>query len=275
MCMTPITITIPRTNEQVAVPCGKCPLCLARRISGWSFRLMEEDRVSTSSQFITLTYDTKTVPITKAGFMSLSKEHLQLYFKRVRKAHPVDIRLKYYVCGEYGEESYRPHYHLLLFNALPDTAQALWDKGDTFTGSVTGASVGYTLKYMCKARRIPLHRNDDRLPEFSLMSKKLGASYLKPNMIAWHQANLLDRMYINIGDGKKAAMPRYYKNKIYDQEQRNIIAGHHKGQHEVETINAISEYSGNASYAWEKNQAVKAAYQNMYHSNKLRQTSQN
>jgi len=179
MCLKPITIKIPRTGEQVAVPCGKCPECLARRISGWSFRLMQEDKVSTSSHFVTLTYAPETVPITKNGFMSLSKRHLQLFFKKLRKVNP--DKLKYYAAGEYGNVGRRPHYHILLFNAIPDTILPSWGNGSIDIGTVSAASVGYTLKYMCKPSRIPLHRNDDRLPEFSLMSKNWGliTSHLK------------------------------------------------------------------------------------------------
>lgn len=42
-------------------------------------------------------------------------------------------------------------------------------------------------------------------------------------MIAWHQADQNTRMYCNIEGGKKIAMPRYYKNKIYTDEQRERI----------------------------------------------------
>lgn len=78
-------------------------------------------------------------------------------------------------------------------------------------------------------------------------------------------------MYINIGDGKKAAMPRYFKNKIYTNEQRSEIAGYQKGEIEKRTTELLLQYSGNSSFAREKNQAVKAAYEKMYHNNSSRQ----
>lgn len=172
MCISAIAIKNKRTDEMISVPCGKCPQCLARRISGWSFRLMQEDKISESSYFVTLTYEPKTVPITKAGYMSLSKRHLQLFFKRLRKNN--SNKLKYYAVGEYGTQGMRPHYHMLLFNAVPGSILPAWQQGHIDIGTVTCASVGYTLKYMCKPRRIPYHRNDDRIPEFALMSKDLG-----------------------------------------------------------------------------------------------------
>lgn len=172
MCLTPLTITIKRTDEKQAVPCGKCPQCLARRISGWSFRLMQEDKISLSSHFVTLTYDTTNVPITSAGRMSLNKRDLQLFFKRLRKQN--NNHLKYYAAGEYGTQKYRPHYHIILFNANPDTILPAWKLGSIDIGTVSAASVGYTLKYMCKPQRIPMYQGDDRQPEFSLMSKNWG-----------------------------------------------------------------------------------------------------
>lgn len=221
MCLTPITIKSKITGESHAVPCSKCPKCMARRVSSWSFRLLQEENQSTSALFLTLTYDTKHVPITENGFMSLSKRDPQLFMKRLRKVHSQP--LKYYLCGEYGGKTNRPHYHIILFNARIDLIQAAWQLGSIHYGKVSGASVGYTLKYMTKGKKIPMHKNDDRQPEFALMSKKIGISYLSPSKIKWHHADLQNRMYVNIGGGKKATMPRYFKDKIYTEEQRNAV----------------------------------------------------
>jgi hypothetical protein len=135
---------------------------------------MQEEKHSTSAWFITLTYDTKYVPITSNGFMSLAKRDPQLFMKRLRKAHPKGSNLKYYLCGEYGSDTRRPHYHAVIFNADVTLISDAWGLGNVHYGSVTQASVGYTLKYMCKPRIIPIHQRDDRVPEFSLMSKGSG-----------------------------------------------------------------------------------------------------
>jgi len=174
-CQTPFTVkTTNKVNgelQSIAVPCGKCPACFARRVSQWSFRLMEEEKVSTSAHFITLTYNTETVSITDNGFMTLNKEHIQKFFKRLRKLHNKDIRIKYYLCGEYGGITKRPHYHAIIYNCDINLIDKAWGLGSTHFGNVSEASVGYTLKYMSKKGIIPMHKNDDRLPEFALMSK--------------------------------------------------------------------------------------------------------
>lgn len=211
----------------IPVPCGKCPECLARRVSGWSFRLMEEDKRATSSHFVTLTYDTKHVPITRNGFMTLDKTDVQKFMKRLRKAESLISQniLKYYLCGEYGGNTKRPHYHMIIFNVSKiSLIETSWNLGQVNYGKVSEASVGYTLKYMNKRKQIPQHRNDDRLQEFSLMSKGLGASYLTPKTERYHNADLFNRVCLTIAGGKKIAMPRYYKDKLYTESQRQQIA---------------------------------------------------
>lgn len=175
-----------------------------------------------TAYFITLTYDTSHVPFTKKGFMQITKRDLQLFFKRLRKLHEGNKlpSIKYYACGEYGGKTMRPHYHVILFNAQLELIQPAWNLGNVHYGEVNEASVGYTLKYMCKPSKIPLHRNDDRTPEFSLMSKRLGLAYLSNEMRAWHKADPENRMYVNLLDGKKASMPRYYKELLYTEEEK-------------------------------------------------------
>lgn len=201
MCYTPFTVK--HNNQNIPVPCGKCPKCYKRRISGWSYRLMQEDKRSISAHFITLTYDTKNVHITPKGFMGLNKRDLQLFFKRLRKAHDKDRisrsgiihpghdqgrqKIRYYAVGEYGGKTYRPHYHIILFNAKLELIQEAWGLGQVHYGEVSGASIGYTLKYMSKPSKIPLHKNDDRQKEFSLMSKELATTiyHLQKSVGTW------------------------------------------------------------------------------------------
>lgn len=230
MCMTPITLKR-KGEHDTHVPCGKCPDCVKGRISQWSFRLMQQERVAETSHFLTLTYDADHVYITKKGFMGLNKRDVQLFLKRLRKAHDKEaarlrakpVTLKYYLVGEYGGRTHRPHYHAIIFNAILELIQPAWGLGDIHYGDVSGASVGYCLKYMSKPHKFPMHANDDRISEFALMSKGLGKEYLTAEKIAWHQADAYNRMYCPIEGGKKIGMPRYYKERIYEKNQRKLI----------------------------------------------------
>lgn len=208
---------------ETPLPCGRCEKCTSRRTSGWSYRLMKQYDTCHTAYFVTLTYDTDHVPITKKGYMSLAKRDVQLFMKRLRKSDKGKIR--YYLCGEYGSIKNRPHYHAIMFDVSNiKNIENAWTLGQVHIGTVTKASVGYTLKYISKPTRIPMHSNDDRVKEFSLMSKRIGATYLTEAMQIWHKSDLLDRMYIPIEDGKKIAMPRYYKDKLYEIEERQAIS---------------------------------------------------
>lgn len=221
---------------------------------------MEEDKISSSSYFITLTYDTKYVPLSKSGYMNLNKRDVQLFMKRLRRDN--DNNLKYFLCGEYGEKTERPHYHLILFNAKIDTIQENWAKGQIHYGQVTEASVGYTLKYMAKIGKIPKHKNDDRLPEFQLMSKGLGKSYISPKFIAWHKADIENRVYCNIKDGKKISMPRYYKDKIYSREERGQIKAYFSEKMRIELENLAYNPNVNVIVRATK-EAIKAEFKKL------------
>jgi hypothetical protein len=117
--------------------------------------------------------------------------------------------------------------------------------GTVYYGNVSGASIGYTLKYISKPKRIPEHRNDDREPEFAIMSKGLGASYINEKTKAYHMADLKDRMCLMLEGGKKASMPRYYKERIYTQEQRKQIGLIFKQKEEFKLSIAKRRYGEN------------------------------
>lgn len=248
ICQVPFT----KKDTGMTFPCGKCVHCLLRRISGWSFRLRKEAERSSSAFFVTLTYDTDHVPISDRGYMSLSDgpaSHVTLAIKRLRKQLYGNGKgsLKYWLCGEYGGKRMRPHYHALLFNIpwqclVEDSYHKMpfklvkelfdgkrpffpkwWSNGYITIGRVSQASTGYVLKYMCKDKRVPLHKNDDRVPEFQRCSKGIGSGYLTDNMVQWHHEDMWDRYYVPMEGGKKIALPRYYKDKIFSSEDRQEI----------------------------------------------------
>lgn len=236
------------------VPCGKCFNCRRRRVSAWSVRLVSEGESSWDSHFVTLTYDNDHLPLSEKGFPTLVKKDVQNFMKRLRKAHPPDHKkLSYYAVGEYGSVTKRPHYHIILFNANPLLIESAWSLGkkpigNIHIGQVTEASIGYSLKYISKICYIGKNENDDRQPNFSLMSKGLGKNYLTPKMIQWHKNNPENRVYVPLLEGKKAPMPRYYKEKIFDESERERIAFHFAKLANSSLDLLISEHGDNYIY---------------------------
>lgn len=230
MCDSPIFI-VPRVGGQaVPVPCGRCPPCKNRRVNSWVFRLLQEEKVSSSAYFVTLTYDTRHVPISRNGFMTLCKRDYQLFMKRLRKLCPAST-LKYYAAGEYGSDNNRPHFHAIVYN-VPDQAlfNEAWGLGSVFIGKVSSDSIAYCTKYIDKSNNNPVipgwtafAGRDDRVREFPLMSKGLGENYLSPDIVRYHQSDT-SRVFVTKPGGYKMPLPRYYRLKIYDEAQRSVQA---------------------------------------------------
>lgn len=172
--------------------------------------------------FLTLTYSDENLKYAKNGKPTLDKKDLQLFFKKLRKAQSkiCNDKIKYYAVGEYGSKYGRPHYHAIMFNVHPilDIKQ-IWGNGIVDISPARPASVKYTLKYISKPKT--KQKNDAQLREFSLISKKLGENYLTDNIKKYH--SYLPNCYLTTDDGYKMPLPKYYKEKLYDDVQRPLV----------------------------------------------------
>lgn len=248
MCITPVRL---RAGKGQVVPCGRCPECKDRRSNAWIFRLQAQEKHHAISVFATLTYSNESMNevgsgrITSKGFQTLVKQDFQLFMKRLRK-NTQRNDIKYYAAGEYGTDSNRPHFHAIIYDATPEEIDKAWGLGHVVCGTVTGSSIAYTTKYICKDKRIPLFVGDDRTPEFSLMSQGLGKAYLTPQMQRWHIAN--EANYVVREGGYKQPIPRYLRDKIFSEEQKNELnvqsAIRHKEAHDkaVDEAGGITEF---------------------------------
>jgi len=211
-CIKPLTITHNTTRH--LVPCGKCAFCLRTKRNEWLFRLHHESRVQTlPAHFLTLTYDEKHCPRFK-GARTLWFRHLQLYFKRLRKAK---AKIKYVAVGEYGTKTQRPHYHVILWtDANHDLLSRQWHHGAVHFGTLTPASIAYTLKYIIQPK---IGDNETRQRTRAQFSKGLGACFLTAKVhehLSGDEENPVFETRIN---GAIRPLPRYYRSKIYTKYQ--------------------------------------------------------
>lgn len=180
----------PFTNQAGAFPCGQCQPCRINRRRLWTHRLMLEQMSHDHSSFITLTYADEHIPPEN----SLAPKELSDWLKRFRKSvYPV--RVRFYACGEYGEENQRPHYHIAMFgypscvygqttyrkerisccencSRVHDT----WSRGRIQCGTLTVESSQYVAGYVLK--KMTSHddpRLNGRYPEFQRQSIGLGS----------------------------------------------------------------------------------------------------
>lgn len=278
-CLTPINIKNPKkargyTDMFLTVPCGKCVACLKRRARSWVFRLMQEDQESYTSAFVTYTYDQENVPLSPNGWLTLDRKHHSEYMKKLRSQlwrdgyrDPEDpekpLKLKYYLVGEYGGQFERPHYHAILFN-LPEFYQVnehkleeIWQKGRVQVDQVTGASIAYVCGYVNKQTFFYNYgEDDDRIPEFSFMSKGLGLNYLSEEVVKSLKKRL--NPFLTVENGHKIPLPRYYKEKAFTDEEMTLI--NEKAKDHLETSQPFEDEKHRRDYIkYQADQRLKAA----------------
>lgn len=232
-CVSPLSIKDPSQklgSIRITVPCGKCGSCMHNRRTEWSFRLKEELRNAHSAKFITLTYSDQNLPW--GGYApTLVKRDIQLFIKRLRKENALvwDKQLRYYAVGEYGTTTRRPHYHILLYNcesSLYSKLDQIWGKGRAQLGEVSDASIHYTTKYhvnydVTQDAKV-LYKEQSIHPEFALMSRRPGIGHAYVGRASsWNYEN--GYLYV-IKDGYKQSMPRYYRKKIFTDDQLKRMA---------------------------------------------------
>ena len=153
---------------------------------------MLEAKTHAASSFVTLTYRPEALP--PGG--TLVPKHTQDWLKRLRKG--VHIPLRFFLVGEYGDETQRPHYHAAIFG-LPGCLmnhafererskcncnsclfiRNSWGKGKTDNAYLSLESAQYIAGYVTKkltSKTDP--RLNGRHPEFARMSNGGGKSGL-------------------------------------------------------------------------------------------------
>ena len=109
MCTRPVLIETKYQGEKMPAQCRKCDECIAARKRHWIGRMLAEEQTCHSVHFLTLTY--------AGGYDNvdaywINYSHVQLFFKRLRKA---GHKFKYVAVGEHGTQLERAHFHILMF----------------------------------------------------------------------------------------------------------------------------------------------------------------
>lgn len=273
-CIAPLSLPRPKgrgSSDRIEVPCNKCLHCLSNKRDEWSFRLKQEQKISKSSFFLTLTYNEENLPIhsrsevDQDGYIEivpeLNKKHFVDFIKRLRKTNypksakvaynsPETPTVRYYAVGEYGTETFRPHYHAIIFNLTEKTQLKLadiWQKGHVQLDPCNSASIHYVTKYV-------ITKNTDyglRQKPFALMSRMpgLGANYLSSAMKKYHKAN--QEFTVHSGQGNKINIPKYFKEKIFSKTEiikKNYENEIHRLKTEKKQIAHLIKTGYNESY---------------------------
>lgn len=146
--------------------------------------------------FLTLTYSPENLPLVRGQIPTLRKGDAQKFLKRLRKRLEPH-RIRYFLVGEYGDRSGRPHYHAAIFGLAGSPSVAMgvgsrnsssvvermvsgaWGLGHTQTGILARESMEYIAGYVVKKMTsLEDQRLNGREPEFSLKSGSLGSGMI-------------------------------------------------------------------------------------------------
>lgn len=117
------------------IPCGQCRGCRLEYSRQWADRCLLEMKQHKESFFVTLTYNDEHIPLHEyvdkntgvvGEVASLEKRDFQLFMKRLRKNYTFDNKLRFFAAGEYGDQTFRPHYHAIIFGLHLD--DLIWYK---------------------------------------------------------------------------------------------------------------------------------------------------
>lgn len=201
--------------------CGYCIGCQLDHAQKWAARLIAEAQTSSSAYFLTLTYDDAHLPLAPITDLNtgevkdykgtLCKADFQSFIKRLRESQRYlgHENIRFFVGGEYGPKTFRPHYHSIIYNmqlpfelgskAAPvhkynfagdpiyrcDYISDLWKNGFITIAPVNDKTCGYVVRYTLKKlyrnpislqRRISIYKRylkDEVLPELEHDEERL------------------------------------------------------------------------------------------------------
>lgn len=203
-------------------PCGQCMPCLINKARLWTIRILLEGYAWPKNSFLTLTYDDRNL----SADGNLNKRHYQLFLKNLRYRYSPE-HFRFFGIGEYGSESWRPHYHFILFNFGFEDSRLIeksWDKGFSFLGELNKYTARYITGYVTKKMT---HRNHPNLngkePEFMTCSRHnggIGYSGLVKIRNALDRYGLDDYVDKIRIDRKEVFLGRYLTEKV-NQNNKN------------------------------------------------------
>lgn len=230
-------------GTELTVPCGQCIGCRLERGRQWAMRCMHEAQMHKDNCFITLTYRPADLPKNA----NLEMRDFQLFLKRLR-VHFARQKfdddsfiisdgngIRYFGCGEYGDNFDRPHFHSILFNCdfsdkkyfkkLPsgcsiytsDLLDKLWGKGYCSIGTVTFASAAYVARYVLKKRNGK--DSDDHYAIITkegkrfVRSKESSVMSRRPGIAKYYYDRFKSEIYFSdsiVMEGREMLPPRFY-----------------------------------------------------------------
>lgn len=222
------TMTDKRVS-MIPVGCGKCMECRKQKANEWIVRLGEEIRERKNGKFVTLTFTNEVLQKVSKEVIGLdgyeldneiAKICVNRFRERWRKKYKKKPRM--WLITELGTTSTeRIHLHGIIWtDQSKEEIEERWSYGHTWCGKwVNGDTIGYIVKYLSKGDI----KHKEYKPKM-FYSNGLGKGYTKRadaenNKFKGEET----KTYYRDRQGFKRALPNYWRNKIYSDEEREKL----------------------------------------------------
>ena len=236
-------IPIPQTEKELFIQtsCGWCIECRKKIAAEWRIRLMEEYRAHKEAEFITLSFSPENIQkleedLKKAKWRGiegneidvnlLASYAIRMYMERLRKKYKIGVR--HWFITELGKKnSERIHLHGIMWRPentkkeeFKKDIEKKWLYGNVYVGEyVSEKTINYIIKYITKVD--DLHKG---YKQRVITSKGIGKEYVYTigkilNSFKGKDTNTKYKTQTGIN----IELPRYYKDKLYTEEQRQEL----------------------------------------------------
>lgn len=138
--------------EDMEIPCGNCIQCRLDYSKTWATRCYLESLQYSHNYFVTLTYEDGHLKFGKTGNPTVQIADLRKFIKDLRQNLKRDFGhdgVRFFGCTEYGDQSFRPHGHLILFNCpIPDLTINFPDDDGNITQRKSAFGFMYFSQYL-------------------------------------------------------------------------------------------------------------------------------
>lgn len=247
-------------KDRFSIACGQCRACRLEHSRQWALRCVHEASLNTraidprtnksvggnGNAFITLTYDDEHLPHDH----SVDVKHWQDFAKRLRKKIGP---FRFFHCGEYGDETLRPHYHACIFGYdfhgdrefhkntdggrlfTSKLLEETWGQGFALVGEVNWQTAAYVARYCLKKASPPtsasLAVQESQVAEWVQRYQRIDEDtgeewFVKPEYVTmsrrpglgagWYERFKGD-VYPDdfvIHEGRRFRPPRYYDGRL-------------------------------------------------------------
>lgn len=232
------TLSIPKQ-------CGNCIECRKQKARDWQVRLHEEIKTNPVATFVTLTFSNESIqeitgmPRTKTwpgvqdlkGYEldnAIAKRGVRLFLENWRKKTGKSVR--HWLITELGHNGTENiHLHGIIWSNNIELIRKTWRWGWIYPRSkeeskqnyVNSRTINYIIKYVTK-----IDAKHKTYKQEILASHKpgIGHSYTtsinsKNNIFNYEKT----KEYYQLPNGQKVSLPKYYKNKLYTDEEKELL----------------------------------------------------